>query len=141
MSYFDRWQDVSNHAWVWPNFTPQEMACKGSGSILIVPEFMDKLQLLRTQFGEPVVISSGYRSPAHNNAVSSTGHDGPHTTGRAADIKTSHNRAFEILAIAPGLGFTGIGIKQKGPHAGRFIHLDDLGNEDTKGLRPTVWSY
>lgn len=140
MQFFDRWQDVPAAIWRWPNFSPQELACKGSGSILIVPETLDRLQMLRDQVG-PLAVSSGYRSPAHNNAVSRTGHDGPHTTGRAFDLKVSHGTSFEVLAIAPGLGFTGIGVRQKGPRAGRFIHLDDLGNEDTKGPRPTVWSY
>jgi zinc D-Ala-D-Ala carboxypeptidase len=39
------------------------------------------------------------------------------------------------LRLAFKLGFTGIGVQQKG--SGRFIHLDTMEG----GTRPTVWSY
>jgi hypothetical protein len=55
-----------------------------------------------------------------------------HSTGLACDVGVQGADAHEILRLAMHLGFTGIGVQQKG--AGRFIHLD---------LRqaPTVWSY
>jgi uncharacterized protein YcbK (DUF882 family) len=67
--------------------------------------------------------------------VSTTGPNGPHTTGRATDFGISHVRALELLRHAVGMAFTGIGINQKG--SGRFIHLDDL---DTVP-RPHIWTY
>ena len=47
--------------------------------------------------------------------------------------------AFEILTEALAVGFTGIGVKQKGEH--RFLHLDDLGLGEHTTPRPAIWSY
>jgi zinc D-Ala-D-Ala carboxypeptidase len=107
-------------------------------SNLIDTVFLEKLDELRERCGFPFVISSGYRCPTHNAAVSSTGKSGPHTTGRAADIAVSHGQAFTVLAEALQMGFTGIGVQQKG--GSRFIHLDMLPNGPGQP-RPTVWSY
>lgn len=132
------WRDIKADEWKWPNFRPDELACKGSGTILVVPDFLDRLQRLRAAYGKPMVISSGYRSPAYNAKVSHTGEHGPHTTGRAVDVLVSGADAFKLLRYALGYGFTGIGFQQKGDHATRFIHLDDI--EDWN-IRPAVWSY
>lgn len=121
----------------YPNFSEREMACRHCGRADMDPMFMRVLQALRDELGFPLVISSGYRCPEHNASVSTTGRDGPHTTGRAADIKIHGHRARLLIAHA-GF-FSGIGVKQNGPHAQRFIHLDTLDGEDD--LRPWVWSY
>lgn len=101
------------------------------------PDFMAKLVALRVFLDFPFPLSSAFRCPEHNNRVSSTGFDGPHTTGRSVDIAVSGNQAYEILANAPRFGFTGIGVHQRGGN--RFIHLDDLQAPDFP--RPWVWSY
>ena len=87
---------------------------------------------LRETCGFPLHMSSGYRCPLH--------HDNPggaHGDGEAGDIKVDRQRAFRVLENALILGFTGIGVKQKG--ANRFIHLDISSNSDK--LRPVIWSY
>lgn len=131
--------DAALAEWRWANFTPAEMACKGTGRLLIVPAFMDRLQRLRTAFGKPMPITSGYRTPEYNSAVSRTGRDGPHTHARAVDVAVSGGDALDLVRLALAHGFTGIGIKQHGPHAGRFIHLDDLTAPEHP--RPRIWSY
>ena len=131
--------DAAIEAWRWPNFTPQEFACRGTGRLLIVPAYMDKLQRLRTMYGRPLVVTSGYRAPEHNRVVSSTGYNGPHTSGRACDIAIFGGDALALVELALAYGMTGIGIKQHGPHASRFIHLDDLTPPDFP--RPMIWSY
>jgi hypothetical protein len=124
--------------WPWsPEFTPAEMACKGSGQVKVSVAFMDRLHRLRKAYGKPMRITSGYRSPAHNMKVSSTGANGPHTTGRAVDIAVARGDAYEVSRLAFLHGFTGIGWQQKG--ASRFVHLDDLANGEHP--RPAVWSY
>ena len=133
---YDSWRDVPKDVWRWSSFSPEEMACKGTGTILIIPEFMDKLQALRDAVG-PLAVSSGFRSFQYNAEIG--GAVGVHDSGRAVDLIVDRALAYNVLAIAPALGFLGIGIKQKGN--GRFIHLDDLKNHETKGPRPTVWSY
>jgi zinc D-Ala-D-Ala carboxypeptidase len=120
--------------WRWQNFTPAEFACSCCGTVYVSESFMDRLQALRSRSGVPMPISSGYRCPDHNATVSGTGRDGPHTTGRAADVAVSRQSAFIILGLAFDEEFTGIGVKQKGN--GRFLHLDDLDHN-----RPALWSY
>lgn len=145
MNHYAHWKDAleewqsSFHA-LWPNFTIKEIAQRGKGwdtgltPVLIVPDFLDRVQRLRNKCGFPLGVTSWYRSPAYNAKVSSTGTNGPHTTGRAVDLNVSRKNAYIVLKCAFEIGFTGIGVNQKGD--GRFIHLDDL--EDG---RPTCWSY
>lgn len=125
----------------WPNFLPSEFACKcGCGQLKMDEVFLDDLQILRMRLKKPLSISSGYRCPDHNARISSTGRDGPHTTGRAADIRCAGAFAHAVLVEACMSGyFPGIGVNQKGPHEQRFIHLDHLEKEE--GPRPWIWSY
>jgi zinc D-Ala-D-Ala carboxypeptidase len=102
-------------------------------------EFLTKLQELRDVYNAPMILSSAYRCGNHNNTVSSSGYNGPHTTGRAVDILVSGKNAHKLVGLAFSLGFTGIGLSQKGEHRKRFIHLDDLW--EGKGPRPWIWTY
>ena len=101
--------------------------------------FIVHLNELRSRCGFPLIVSSGYRSPEYNSKVSSSGSDGAHTTGKAADLLVSHDKAFIVLREAFAMGvFTGIGINQKGNQ--RFIHLDICDISD--GLpRIAIWTY
>ncbi len=101
--------------------------------------FLAHIDELRHRCGFPFVIPSGYRTPAYNNKVSSSGFAGAHTTGKACDVGVSGDKAYRLLEEAFKMGvFTGIGINQKG--ANRFIHLDTCTVAD--GLpRPAIWSY
>jgi len=120
-----------------PNFSAKEFACKHTGRVEMNEQFMERLQRLRTEFGKPMVITSGFRHRTHpiearKNTI------GPHAQGRAADIAVQGEDALRLIGLAIKHGFTGIGVQQKG--TGRFIHLDDL--PFTTGVpRPTVWSY
>jgi zinc D-Ala-D-Ala carboxypeptidase len=119
------------------NFKKSEFDCKHTGLNEMKPEFMDLLQTLRTRYGKSMRITSGYRHKSHpverNKTIS-----GAHQTGLACDIAVERGDAFELLKLALELGFTGIGIQQKG--SGRFIHLDIIkSNRDQP--RPLVWSY
>ncbi len=126
--------DIPAGYWRWEHIDPAtEWACKGTGQIVIVPFFLDKIEMLRTRCGFPLPITSGYRSPEHNSEVSNTGSDGPHTTGMACDIGVTGIQAMTVISVALQLGFLGLGVNQKG--SGRFVHVDDA--RDT----PAVWSY
>lgn len=122
----------------YPNFSEDEFRCRHCGRADMDPAFLERLQTIRTIVNEPLIVSSGYRSPEHNDRVSSTGRDGPHTTGRAVDLAVSHGLAHKVIAAALATGITGLGVNQKG--RGRFLHLDDL-PEAPGRPRPTVWSY
>ena len=132
------WQQAKG--WRWASFSPAEMACKGDGSLKIDEAFMDRLQALRDKLGFPLVVSSAYRTPAYNAKVSDSGPDGPHTTGHAVDLIANGPRAYAIVGAAAGLGFTGIGLSQKGDVRARFVHLDDLPMSTTLP-RPWIWTY
>lgn len=124
----------------WPRFTPAEMACHCCGRAEIDSKFMDCLQALRDACGFPLIVTSGYRCPAHNMKIAHTGAAGPHTTGHAVDIKIYGSRARALLSAISGIGFTGVGLKQSGPYTSRFIHLDDLSAACTRP-RPWAWTY
>jgi zinc D-Ala-D-Ala carboxypeptidase len=102
-------------------------------------EFVKRLDDLRERFGKPLKVTSGYRCAKHNSNVSSTGATGPHVSGKAIDFGVSRGDGHALLEIAMSMGFSGIGIAQKG--AGRFIHLDDLTADETNNMRPWLWSY
>jgi uncharacterized protein YcbK (DUF882 family) len=119
-------------------FKREEFACKHCGQNKMDDKFLWLLDQLRHACGFPLVVMSGYRCPVHNQKVSTTGARGPHTTGKAVDISVSRQRAHDVLRHAMALGFTGVGVAQKGE--GRFIHLDTL-TEPEHAPRPTVWSY
>ena len=120
------------------HFKAGEFACRHCDANLIQPGLVFKLDELREAFGKPMTVTSGYRCPEHNQAVSTTGPTGPHTTGLACDIGVSGRDAVVVLRLALQAGFTGIGVQQKG--GGRFIHLD-LIPDSFSAKRPWIWSY
>lgn len=126
--------------WRWPHFTRTELACRHCGAFKMDDAFLDRIEHLRALFAKPMPVSSAYRCPEHNARVSSTGPDGPHTTGKAIDILVAGSDADRLLGLAYGLGFTGKGVSQKGRREARFIHIDDLAN-GPGCPRPTIWSY
>jgi len=118
----------------YPNFTEKELACTFTGRCFMTEHFMGKLQELRTAYGKPLIITSGFRDPKHPVEASKK-RPGVHTRGLAVDIACDGQEAYKLIRLAINLGFKGIGIKQKG--SGRFIHLDTY-EEDP---RPNIWSY
>ncbi len=122
-------------------FTLNELKCKcgecNSTGEEMNPGFMDKLDMLRELIKEPIILSSAYRCSKHNSKVSTTGTTGPHTTGCAVDILCRGPQAYRLLQSIIAIGFTGIGISQKG--IGHFIHVDTL--LAPRYPRPNVWSY
>ena len=121
------------------NFSNKELSCSCCGENEMNKETLIALQRLRDAIGKPISLSSAYRCPTHNDKISSTGKEGPHTTGKAIDISCSGKMAHEILSFAMIRSNTwkGIGISQKGKHKSRFIHLDTIESDN----RPWIWSY
>lgn len=121
------------------NFTTDEMACTCCGKSEMDGEFMKTLQSIRDEMQRPLRITSGFRCQAHNQIISTTGKDGPHTKAKACDILISGADAMRLFAVAQKHGVSGIGMNQRGEHSKRFVHLDTLTPEE--GPRPTVWTY
>jgi uncharacterized protein YcbK (DUF882 family) len=118
----------------YPDFSEAEFKCSHCGKVDMQPEFLKKLQMLRTAFAKPMRITSGYRCPDHPIEAAKA-IPGAHATGCAADVAVQGNEAHELMRLAFHFRFSGIGVQQKG--SGRFIHLDTL----TESPRPNVWSY
>lgn len=93
------------------------------------PETLCKLNNARHIAGIPFVLTSAYRSSAHDKLRGRSG-TGAHTLGRAVDIRcnTSENRAKVLLALIEA-GFERIGIYPT------FIHADDSITHPT----PRIW--
>ena len=119
----------------YPNFTEDEFMCKHTGELFMQIDFMEKLQALRTEYGKPMIVTSGFRSVEHPLEAAKT-KPGVHTLGCAADIAIGPMGAYEIAALAFKHGFTGIGISQRDGQP-RFIHLDTWSGFP----RPNMWSY
>ena len=118
-------------------FKESEFVCSHTGKCEMNAEFIAKLNRLRHLYGKPLTISSGYRDATHPvEAVKKS--PGAHTTGQACDILINRENAYNLLKMAFNVGFTGIGVNQKG--GARFLHLDILKNSPTRP-RPTIWSY
>jgi hypothetical protein len=47
------WRHVPDATWRWPNFSPAEIACRGTGKLLINAPALDKLQALRNPLEAP----------------------------------------------------------------------------------------
>jgi zinc D-Ala-D-Ala carboxypeptidase len=123
----------------WIYFTEQELACKGTDECDMHPEFMDKLIAVREDYNQPMIITSGYRHLAYNDTIGGA-KNSPHLYGRAVDIKVAGGDALRLIGVALRHGMTGVGVKQRGDHDRRFIHLDDMPQSDTHP-RPWIWSY
>lgn len=116
-------------------FQPQEFNSgneKHSGAHGMDEEFVRKLDSLRSLYRKPMIVTSGYRSVAHNNRIGGAP-ESMHLFGRAADILVAGKDALMLIAIATEMGFS-VGVSQKGDWDKRFIHLDNRVNQ-------TIWSY
>ena len=122
----------------WPNFSFAEMACSETGECGMDETTMDRLQALRDNYGFPLPITSGYRSPRHSIEAAKAA-PGTHAMGRAVDIACNGVEALDLIEEALEVSFTGFGVQQKGEH--RFLHLDDLKDGEHTAPRPTIWSY
>lgn len=116
---YAHWRDVPKSLWRWPNFSPAEIACRGTGRLKLVPEAMDKLQALRDRLGKPLIVRSAYRSPEHNRAVGGA-KASKHLAGTAFDISMANHDPVAFEAAARAVGFLGFGFY---PRSG-FIHID-----------------
>ena len=109
------------------NFTVREFAClDGSDPVFVDSELVRVLQNIRDHFGEPVVITSAYRTAAHNKAVGGAAYS-QHLYGKAADIRVTGISVEQVAAYAETLlnGRGGIGIYPPGlGRANGWVHVD-----------------
>ena len=116
---YRHFRDVPQNLWRWRNFSPAEIACRGTGKLKLHPEALDKLQALRDRLGKPLVVNSAYRSPEHNRAVGGATRS-KHMEATAFDISMANHDPVAFEAAARAVGFLGFGFY---PRSG-FMHID-----------------
>ena len=116
---FRHFREVPENLWRWKNFSPAEIACRGTGQLKLVPEALDKLQALRDRLGKPLIVRSAYRSPEHNRAVGGA-KASKHMDGIAFDIAMANHDPVAFEVAAREVGFLGFGYY---PRSG-FMHID-----------------
>lgn len=112
--------------WRWRYFKPEEFKSRdGAESPFpyeVKPELLDFLDELRSRFGKPLLVTSGYRSPAHNKAVGGVPNSF-HTQGLAADLRpldaADLNRLWQLVNSMNTDG--GVGRYDS------FVHVDRRG--------------
>jgi len=119
MTFYLHWRDLPAAAWRWPNFSPAEIACRGTGKLLVNDEALDKLQALRNCLRKPLIVRSAYRTPEHNRAVGGA-KASKHLEGIAFDVAMANHDPEALEAAAREVGFVGFGFY---PRSG-FIHVD-----------------
>ena len=102
------------------NFRVHEFACKdGSDPVFIADKLVKILQAIRSHFGQPVTITSGFRTATHNKREGGVVYS-QHLYGMAADIQVAGVSPSDVADYAekllPGTG--GIGRYKT------FTHVD-----------------
>lgn len=116
--HFKHWQEIPASLWRWENFTPDEIACKSDGSIIVNFGALDKLQRARILAKRPLHINSAYRTIEHNRSIGGKP-DSVHLQGAAFDISLRNFEKQELYKILLKAGFTGFGLSYD-----NFIHAD-----------------
>ena len=86
------------------------------------------MQELKDQMQGPLRLCIDRRSDHHNDRLSTAKNkkNEVHTLGQASNILISGERAMLLFQKARQVGFSEIGLSQKGKYTSRFLHLDTL---------------
>ncbi len=103
------------------NFRLREFQCSCCGVVKMDPELIRRLQAMRDEIGQPLIINSGYRCPEHNQAVGGA-KDSQHIHGRAADISCPSIQIGRLHTLAEKY-FPDGGV---GKYLG-YVHVDTRG--------------
>ena len=94
------------------------------GETVVAKELIVRLNAIRSRFGKPIIINSGYRSPEHNAKVGGVANS-QHVLGTAADIRPEDLKDLpELQKICDEMN----------PHGGvgfydTFCHVDVRGEK------------
>jgi uncharacterized protein YcbK (DUF882 family) len=103
---------------------------QGSGQMMD-KTLLEMLDEVRDKFDKPIHITSGFRTPAHNEAVGGV-ETSSHLKGLAVDIACNKSTdRFDLINCLLDIGFSRIGI------ADTFIHADI----DQTKAQGVMWTY
>ena len=102
----------------WPNFSPQETACKCCGAINANIATLDALQKMRNELG-PLYLTSFYRCAVHNARVGGA-KKSQHLKGKGVDIEVRGYDPQKMIEAGNRAGFGTYGTYP----AKSFIHFD-----------------
>ena len=115
-----------------PDFKVRELRCRdGTDTVMVDEALTVVLQCIREHFGKAVVITSGYRTAAHNAAVG-VAKSSQHLLGRAADIRVQGVSVEDVAAYAESLMPDWGGVGRYPVKAGRatgWVHVDTRANK------------
>ncbi len=115
-----------------PDFKVRELRCRdGTDTVMVDEALTVVLQCIREHFGKPVVITSGYRTAAHNAKVGGA-KSSQHLLGRAADIRVQGVSVEDVAAYAESLMPDWGGVGRYPVKAGRatgWVHVDTRQNK------------
>lgn len=101
------------------HFRVYEFACKDGSDVVFVSQALaDILENIRTHFGKPVHINSGYRTVSYNKTVSGSSSTSQHCNGLAADLHVDGHTHQEVYKYACQLlgDHGGVGLYSWGVH-------------------------
>src|SRR5690606_11733850 len=107
-TFHRHWRDVSANTWRWPNFSPAEIASRGTATLRTDKTAVAKVQALRDRLGKLLVVRSAYRSPEQKRAVGGATRS-EHPDGAAFDIAMANHAPVAFEAAAREVGFLGFG--------------------------------
>jgi len=103
---------------------------QGSGQMMDAKILM-MLDQVRDKFDKPIHITSGFRTPQHNDEVGGK-ENSSHLKGLAVDIACNNSKdRFDLINCLLDVGFSRIGV------ASTFIHAD-IDPDKVKGV---MWTY
>ena len=85
------------------------------------PKLLELVKQVAKKFGQPLTITSGYRSPNYNASVGGA-KKSQHMQGNAVDIsgaQFTNDQRLQLVAIASNVGITGIGV-----YNDKSLHFD-----------------
>jgi len=111
-------------------FSEDELRCKcGCNQCLMDSDFLNLMDQIREDVGEPLGAVSGYRCSEHDKKING---DDNHPQGKAVDLAAPVSRIrFKIINSAIKRGVKRIGV------AKTFIHLDTVDEHPQE----VIWLY
>ena len=99
-------------------FKPEETRCKCGCGFDIDPRLLSELNMLRHDYGAPLMVASGARCPKHNSTVGGAT-SSMHLQGLACDLMWHPQpiQKWKLMRLAVQR-FNGIGVYQA------FLHVD-----------------